>query len=155
MKADCQVAQSTDSPSKLISSLRSRINESRRRSMVMQDLHDWHRLCSAMDAIQDTEDAIQAYEVHPPTRSTGERYLLLYGLLQAMFVQQDALKSIALALKINFEEDKELKEIRETRNETVGHPTEIRRKKVKYYATISQTSVTKSHFQYFKSTPNS
>jgi len=76
-----------------------------------------------MDVIGDTELAIDAYLSKSGPCSTGERYLVLYGVLQSLFVQQDAVKHLSEALNIECEKNPLLTEIREARNYSIGHPT--------------------------------
>lgn len=60
-------------------------------------------------------------------KGVSARDLYIYGLLQALFLQQDAANGISTALlgkKIDFKQEyPSLFEIREIRNDTVGHPT--------------------------------
>jgi hypothetical protein len=52
---------------------------------------DWHQLWTALDIIDDVDLAISAYlEADFPT-DPGEQYLRVYGVFQALFIQQDAL----------------------------------------------------------------
>ena len=51
-----------------------------------------NKLCSALDIIEDTTLAIKSFQsCEWTTKAIGMKYLLIYGLLQALFVQQDAL----------------------------------------------------------------
>jgi hypothetical protein len=84
----------------------------------------WLRLTSALDVIDDTECAIVSYEQHfgkPMQFASG--YLQVYGVLQALVVQQDAVREVAKALNLPTELSPVLKEIRDVRNMAVGHPT--------------------------------
>lgn len=58
-------------------------------------------LCSSLDVIADTELAFDAYleNLHSPA-TTGEFYTLLYGIMQALFIQQDAVKHVIEALAL-------------------------------------------------------
>lgn len=60
---------------------------------LVKDRGLWFRLTSSMDAIEDTEAAIDAY-IASPEPDRGGAYLLIYGVLQALFVQQDAIKHL-------------------------------------------------------------
>jgi hypothetical protein len=56
---------------------------------------DWEFLCAAMDIIADASAAIlhvQKFGLSGPTKydDMGERYLRLYGLLSAIYIQQEA-----------------------------------------------------------------
>lgn len=62
---------------------------------------------------------------------TGIRYLLIYGILQAMFLQQDAVYHLAEALDYHDQCLKQLttNDIRDIRNCAIGHPTKRDRKR--------------------------
>jgi hypothetical protein len=79
--------------------------------------------CSALDAIGDTCLALDDFVSCDASFSTGITYILAYGVLQAVFLQQDALKHLAVSLSLPIETPEALREIRELRNEAVGHPT--------------------------------
>ncbi len=57
----------------------------------------------------------------------GEKYLRLYGFLQAIFLQQDAIRELHQLFAGNFAKPADAsawKRLRELRNLTVGHPIE-------------------------------
>lgn len=104
-----------------------------------KDDGDWSKLWTAVDNVEDTQSAIEEY-------SSLKEFsrLAVYGLLQAMFVQQDAIRHLEEAIKIkvvNYKTDyPDLFKIRDIRNETIGHPTETKRKdKGISYTSISPT----------------
>src|SRR5690606_1375141 len=57
------------------------------------------------------------------TEDNGLKYLYVFGILQILFVQQDAVINMAESLGTNFEMDDDLKNIRMVRNNSIGHPT--------------------------------
>jgi hypothetical protein len=62
----------------------------------LNDHRDWNFVCVAMDVIEDACLAIKNFldfSLDGPTKyeNTGERYLRLYGLLNAVYIQQQAL----------------------------------------------------------------
>jgi hypothetical protein len=66
-------------------------------------MSEWHVLCAAIDVLEDTQQAIQAFSVNNARkgrRSTGEKYLRTYGVLQALAVQQDAAKDLAMLSRL-------------------------------------------------------
>jgi len=97
-------------------------------------------------AIEDSQSVIREYLQLTICEFEKVKYLALYGLLQAFFVQQDSLKTLfktCLKREIDFKNDyKELYQIREIRNITIGHPTN----KGKNYFLISQQTLKKSHY---------
>ena len=52
----------------------------------------------------------------------GEKYLLIYGVLQVMEVHQDAVRFLCESLAIPYSPPKELSNIRAIRCDTIGHP---------------------------------
>jgi hypothetical protein len=82
-----------------------------------------------MDTIEDCSHGIAAYrEKQGAALVIGDLYLATYGVLQCVFVQQDAVEDICKILghEIQVAADPALKKIREIRNKTVGHPTDCR-----------------------------
>lgn len=76
----------------------------------------------------------------------GENYLLIYGILQVLFVQQDAAKDLAKALSVSYAEDPVLRDIRTTRNLSIGHPTDHTSKKQRSFNFIDRGTMTKTSF---------
>jgi len=118
--------------------IRDFINNARRKYGLLENQAQWSQLCSCLDVIEDSDLAIDAYSSLIETvkaggfgASDGERYLVVYGLLQALFAQQDAAFNLCEALKIpeTLNDYPRLKEIREIRNASVGHPTKKDRPK--------------------------
>jgi len=105
--------------------IRDIVNSPRRRYALLQNRQQWLRLCSAMDAIGDTQMAVRAYLDEPmdDSDSKGWSYVVVYGVLQVLYVQQDAAKTIASCLKLPLELPVELETVREIRNDAIGHPT--------------------------------
>ncbi|RMG19551.1 MAG: hypothetical protein D6732_29710 [Methanobacteriota archaeon] len=139
--------------------IRDLINQPRKKRFLLMDSVQWNQLCSSMDVIGDTELAINAYmESIDKPASTGELYVLLYGILQVLFVQQDAVRSLAEALDIQFEPNETLNKIRETRNNSVGHPTKRERgkgrQKKKWFNFITRMSMSRSGFTLMTTYPD-
>lgn len=81
----------------------------------------------ALDTAEDTTLALSHYENEGIGLDEGEKYLRLYGFLQAIFLQQDAIKKLHELFVGSFTEPADTsawKQLRELRNLTVGHPTE-------------------------------
>jgi hypothetical protein len=89
---------------------------------------DWYILCSAMDVISHSENAIIHYENNLETDDLGNIYLSIYGLFQAFVVQQDAVDEIFKILELKKEICPDLDFIRDIRNDSSGHP--VNRNKV-------------------------
>ena len=77
----------------------------------------------------------------------GEIYLVMYGILQVLIVQQDALEDLAELQQIPFELPGELREIRFIRVASVGHPSRIFSDKKILGAFISRPTLSRSGFQ--------
>ena len=111
---------------------------------------NFNQACSALDAIGDTELALQEFKTNNTKTSIGISYILVYGVLQAIFLQQDAIKHLALSLGLPFKLPDELREIRELRNDAIGHPTSRdvdRKKKIKSFHHISRATLSNAGFQ--------
>ena len=86
-------------------------------------MYFWNQLCSSLDIVEDTDLAINDYLEIEDVIKIGLKYLYVFGILQILFVQQDAIKNIGEALNIDVNLDNELLEIRDIRNNSIGHPT--------------------------------
>ncbi|MDP2328787.1 MAG: hypothetical protein Q8M79_11965 [Dehalococcoidia bacterium] len=78
-----------------------------------------------MDMIGDTTEALLASPAvaTEAERRNGRTYLLVYGVLQALFLQQDAVSTIRTSVGLGPEwMPANLKTLREIRNDSVGHP---------------------------------
>lgn len=85
---------------------------------------NWSKLWIAFDNVEDTQQAINEFE----SKNLGR--LAIYGVLQALVVQQDALGHLEEAIEIkrySLNDYPELKNIRDIRNETIGHPTDTKK----------------------------
>lgn len=150
-----------------IQALRDFVNETTDfRYRQMNDLDCGFRLCSAMDVLEDTDMATHGY-LHADLGRDNltELYLCLYGLFQAMVVQQDAVASAyesLLKTKFDMGPDGPLKpvwDIRQTRISAFGHPTdrEIRSKakgKENRYCQVVQATMGKGSFQLHIANPH-
>lgn len=98
--------------------------------------------------MEDTEHAKSFYIDSEYPKKLGGRYLYLYGLLQSLFLQQDAVRNIFYALlgrKLDIKKDYlDLYLIRNIRNMTVGHPTNKNAGSSFHY--LVQTNLTKNEF---------
>ena len=105
-------------------------------SAVAEKGSDWSQFMSCIRAIQCTEYALEAYSAETSNQTPieeGKAFLLVYGVFQALFIQQDAVRDLCSSLRslnisnLNDSRIKEtLEEIREIRND-IGHPTDRHR----------------------------
>ena len=103
--------------------LRAFINDSYIQEQYIHDANLWNRITVSMDTIEDTQNAINFYFESKESNNIGENYILLYGLLQAFVVQQDAVKTISKSINIKknkFVFPADIKNIRSIRNDTIG-----------------------------------
>ena len=115
-----------------ISEIRDFINftSPRKGHALRQDTALWYMLCSSMDIIGDMEYALESYLTEDPDNpELGRKYLLIFGTLQALYVQQDAIEHLHQAFDIPYTMDPSIENIREIRNDAAGHPTNRRNKK--------------------------
>lgn len=126
--------------------IRDLVNSPRRAHLLRRDSNRWFKLCSSMDAIGDTQLAVRAFLDEPmeTRRSDGWSYVIVYGVLQVLYVQQDAAQTLAECLRLPFELPEELAAIRDARNASIGHPTNYRRASS---AAISRMSLGPDGFQ--------
>lgn len=134
--------------------IRDFINNPRKQHALLQDTAAWNLLCSCLDTIGDTELAIDAYNASGNPDSDGAAYLVVYGALQALFIQQDAVENLCQALAIIYVRDSRLKDIREIRNDSAGHPTKRGGGKGQAYNFISRSSLTKGGFDLVTTYPD-
>jgi hypothetical protein len=89
------------------------------------EVEKFNQVCAAMDVIDDTIAAIHSYRVLDRHVDTGERYLLTYGVLEALYLQQTAAEHLCHGLGFDWKigSDQKLMAIRETRHKATGHPT--------------------------------
>lgn len=125
--------------SELEQEIRDFITSPRKRALVEKDRAAWHKLISSLDVIGDTEQALDEYVTMDEPATYGGKYLTLYGVLQALFIQQDAVEHLSEALGLPYAVDPQIKQIREIRNDSSGHPT--KRGKDKAFNQISRISM--------------
>lgn len=134
--------------------IRDFINSPRKQNALIRDSAYWNMLCSSLDTIGDTELALDAYEQISEPTDPGALYLLVYGTLQALFLQQDAVTTLAESLQLDIEVDPLLNRIREIRNDAAGHPTKRGGGRGKSHSFISRATMRKSGFQLMTAYPD-
>ena len=106
---------------------------------------NWNKLWSAFDNIRYSQSAIDEYN-----KNTDNKKLNIYGILQALFVQQNAIKHLEESIEINplnFKKYHDLSNIREIRNEIAGHPSETKKNR-------NKSSYKKGEITYTSLNPN-
>lgn len=105
-------------------------DESPKTLLRLNDDSDWDFICVAMDVVGDASLAIEnflRFSLNGPTRydDIGERYLRLYGMLSAVYVQQEAVRKLYALM--NCQNPKNVKaefdrlEIRTLRHQLASH----------------------------------
>lgn len=130
--------------------IRGYINQPRKQHQLLGSPASWNMLCSCLDVVGDTQLALKAYHEADESSHAGEKYLMVFGVLQILFVQQDAVDHLCEALDIEYEAAPSLDIIREVRNDSVGHPTKCGRGKGKSYNFISRHTLTREGFELMK-----
>ena len=139
------------------------ISRTEKQTEILPNRMRWNKLTSALYVLEDTSWAVEYYLESDYPEDIKGKYLFTYGLLQALFVQQDAARSIYRGL---FEKDidnnisphlQAALKVREYRNDAIGHPTnkgESPKNKSDigqvYAISIVQMSLKKESFQYCK-----
>ena len=132
----------------LVDDIRELINRPRKQYALLQDEAMWAMLCSSMDAIEDTELCFDAFLTEDIDRADdGVKYVFVYGVLQALFVQQDAVQNFHEALNIPYTQNPSLGSIRKIRNDSVGHPTKRGEGQGRSYNFISRITLGSQGFQ--------
>ena len=139
--------------------IRDLVNSPRQHEQLRKDGPSFSKMRASLDAIGDTTLAMEAFVALAPQNggsdenhlvNTGRNYLLLYGVLQALFVQQDAIGHLVESLNLlpetpmTAEEESlnaRLSNIREIRNDSVGHPTKRGNGKGRAFNHISRISM--------------
>lgn len=141
--------------SELESEVRELINNPRKQYTLLMNPPVWNKLTSSLDVIGDTELALNAFLIKDWPDDDGGKHLMVYGVLQALFIQQDAVRNLSEALRIEYLMDPLLNEIREIRHDTVGHPTkrELKRKEIAYNF-IARITIGRHGFMLMKTFPD-
>lgn len=126
----------------LVSEIRDNINKPRKKHVLLQNHASWMMLCSALDVIEDTDCGLEAFLTTDVNHfNDGNKYVYVYGTLQALFVQQDALEHMAEAIEIPYTRESTLTEIRKIRNNSIGHPTKSDRQTPIAFNFISRITI--------------
>ncbi|MCA8907464.1 MAG: hypothetical protein KDE20_18375 [Caldilineaceae bacterium] len=143
--------------SELESQVRDRINRSRVQHELMANPADWKVLCSSLDIVGDTELALDSYLNQRHVEDAGLSYLYVYGAMQILQTQQDAVREICEVLEVVVPRSPELLDIREIRNNSVGHPARRKKGKAESSNFIVRISISQHGFtlmtEYLDGTP--
>lgn len=135
--------------------IRDLINSPRKQAALLEDSALWNMMCSSLDIIEDTEfglDALPAEELNGSNE--GIKYLIVYGALQALFLQQEGVENLCESLKIPYTVNAKLNEIRDIYNDSVGHPTKRGKGKGEAFNFISRATIEFQRFQLMTTYPD-
>ncbi|MDR0952600.1 MAG: hypothetical protein LBM71_00155 [Elusimicrobiota bacterium] len=138
----------------LIDNVRNQVKHMMEQKTLEINSDKWNMLCIALDTLEDMTLSIKYYIKTQFPRNDGGKYLYIFGLFQSLFVQQDAIKAIYKALlnkEIDFKKFPYLNNIRNIRNDVVGHSTGRGTSKntPKRFMSISRTTMDKESFEYY------
>lgn len=141
----------TSSISDINEAIRDLINAPRLNAVVRRDRVKFNQLCSALDLIGDTEEAVAAYWELPPDVDLGLRYLVLYGLWQAFQQQQDAVKAMAGAVDapLGAAWKRRTGPVRRMRSAVAGHTVDTTDSGKRVSHQVSQISLRTTGFDLF------
>ena len=130
----------------LFSSVREIVIQPKMDHLFLKNTVHRYQIVSCLDTVEDAQLAVDEYcrlDFSAKGTDTGKLYLVVYGVLQAMFLQQDALKNLARLLDFPYRIDDYpgLKEVREVRNQIVGHPTSYKRERTEICYAINRGSL--------------
>lgn len=131
--------------------VRDHINTHRYQSELLDNPNTWNQICSSLDVIGDSILAVESYDSQEFPDDVGLKYIYTYGILQSLYLMQDALKHLSEAFNISYKPTEALKTIRNARNASIGHPTKEIRGERRYYNFISRVSMGKSGFELLRS----
>jgi len=104
-----------------------------RELLCLNEERDWNFLCTSMDVVGDASTAIRnflQFGLDGPTRyqDVGERYLRLYGVLSATYIQQQAALKLYKLMNVPNPRSVRAKldalEIRDLRHKLASHSTD-------------------------------
>ena len=117
----------------------------------------YNQTFTSIDLIEDSQIAIEEFERAELLEKQARNTLLIYGLLQSLFLQQDGLYHLYKCVVDEnisqtdfFDSFSFDKDIREVRNDIAGHPTN--RRNSEFYF-IAKGSISKDRFIYAGYTP--
>jgi hypothetical protein len=108
------------------------------------------KLRAAIEVVHDTALALSSCDELQVRGYEPKQYLLIYGMMQAIFTQQNALRCIGdvIGLGIDVTDSLRAWELREARR-FISHPTETKILSEEAFCFIDRTTLDSESFQYF------
>lgn len=121
---------------------------------LTKDTIKFNKCSASLDILEDSEQAIDYYKnTDFEIDNYGQKYLFIYGLFEAFYIQEQAIRCVIEISKVNKDSIKieleNLREIKELRNDIAGHPAFRDRKNYSTY--LSQPALFKEEIKYRKS----
>lgn len=121
---------------------------------LTKDTIKFNKCYASLDLLEDSEQAIEYYKnTDFEIDNYGQKYLFIYGLFEAFYIQERAIRCVIEIANINNDyvkiELEKLGNIKELRNDIAGHPAFRDRKNYSTY--LSQPSLFKEEIKYRKS----
>lgn len=98
---------------------------------IFKDDKKWNILCAAMDVLEDTQIAISSYPRYANAKVANTPYLLIYGILNTLSLQQNAIMDVCNVFNVSPNLPPLLTKIRDIRNGVASHPTANKKKEDK------------------------
>jgi hypothetical protein len=108
---------------------------------------DWNQLCVAMDTLGDSVAALLHFESCGLGSSVEERYIRLYGMFQAIILQQDAISAIYriyIGSELKVPKGSAWLRCRKLRNKATGHPVDYQHGTFRVF--LSRNTITDDGF---------
>ena len=109
----------------------------------LKTVEDWNFICVSMDIAERSNSAIcnfLRFSLNGPTKyeNEGEKFLRLYGVLNAAYLQQEAIKQLRKRFNLEHDEKVDTIRIRDIRNKIGAHsPSQgYREEKKRAYLTV-------------------
>ena len=123
---------------------------------LAEDSINFNKCYASLDVLEDSEQAIEYYKNSDfEIDNYGQKYLFIYGLFEAFYIQEQAIQCIIEISKVNKDSIKieleNLGEIKELRNDIAGHSPFRDRKNCLYSTYLSQPALFKEEIKYRKS----
>ena len=130
--------------------IRDLINEPQNHTNLSKDKSLFAMLCSCLDTIGDTDRCLEAFlTVDIDKLDKNAQYVYIYGTLQAFVVQQDSVRHLLDSLGISYSLNllSPLKDIREIRDRSTGHPTDTGTRAGRVFNFIPRNTIGNQGFQ--------
>lgn len=130
-----------------------------KQNLLCENNTKYNKCYSAIYLLQDIAETFSFYKTcKDETLSLGAKYLMIYGILESLFMQQNALNDLLNSLdfsNINYKNSyPEIFKIREIRNDIAGHPTNRDKNKTSYSTYLSRPDLSLNKIKYEESEKN-